>query len=146
MLRNLVAVGVNQYECGEYEDALWTLEHAAEIPDAGSAGSDLRASAYTAMAWLLAACPDADLRDGARALVHAQKACELTEYKDCHCLASLAAAYAESGDFPAAAKWQQKAIEHVPQEQSSDELTSRLELYQSAKHPRAERISPMVAP
>jgi len=32
-LSNVTAVAVNQYEWGEYDDALWTLQHLAEIPE-----------------------------------------------------------------------------------------------------------------
>ena len=62
-------------------------------------------------AWVLATSPDDNLRDGKRAIQLATQACELTEYKLAHILSTLAAAYAETGDFDSAVKWSTKAVE-----------------------------------
>jgi len=97
------------------------------------------------LAWLLAVSPEPDLRDGVRALACAQKACALSEYEDSRCLASLAAACAEQGNFSAAVKWQQDAITHLPEKRPSNELKARLESYESAEHIHAERLRPLVA-
>jgi tetratricopeptide (TPR) repeat protein len=97
------------------------------------------------VAWLLAVSPDPDLRDGMRALAHAQRACNLSEHEDSRCLAGLAAAYAEQGDFSAAVKWQQNAIKRIPKERSSHELTARLRSYESAEHIHCEKLGPLVA-
>jgi hypothetical protein len=45
---------------------------------------------------------------------------------------TLAAAYAESGDFAKAQEWQTKAIEFVPQKVKPEYL-ARLELYKQGK-------------
>jgi tetratricopeptide (TPR) repeat protein len=90
------------------------------------------ASAWRARAWLAAASPDAKYRDGKKAVVDATKACELSASKDWDSLDTLAAAYAESGDFPNAVKWEEKAIELAP-EQSKGDLRSRLDLFKAHK-------------
>ena len=48
---------------------------------------------------MLATSPDAKLRNGRRAIELATRACELTKYKAAYILSTLAAAYAETGDF-----------------------------------------------
>jgi hypothetical protein len=59
----------------------------------------------------LATSPDEKLRDGPRALKFATKAAEETKFETPHILSTLAAAYAETGDFENAAKWSQKSVE-----------------------------------
>jgi tetratricopeptide (TPR) repeat protein len=65
--------------------------------------------AYNNRAWLLATCPVAKYRDGKRAVESATRACELTGWTNAYDLGTLAAAYAESHNFPKAIHWQQKA-------------------------------------
>src|SRR5262249_59920817 len=67
--------------------------------------------AYDNLAWVLATCPDSKVRDGAKAVDCAATACELTDAESPYCMATLAAALAESGKFEQAVKWQQRALE-----------------------------------
>lgn len=62
-------------------------------------------------AWVLATSPDDKVRDGKLAVELATKACDETDYEESHILSTLAAAYAESGDFAKATEWSKKAIE-----------------------------------
>jgi protein O-mannosyl-transferase len=54
------------------------------------------------LAWLLATYPDSKSRDGIEAVRLAERACDLTERRIPALLDTLAAAYAEAGDFPRA--------------------------------------------
>src|SRR5581483_5458201 len=54
------------------------------------------------LAWLRATCPDVALRNGTEALNLATRACELTTYGKPLYLGTLAQAYREAGDLPAA--------------------------------------------
>jgi spermidine synthase len=54
------------------------------------------------LAWILATCTDPAVRDAKEALRLATRACELTGYTDVHILDTLAAAYANDGQFPMA--------------------------------------------
>lgn len=61
------------------------------------------------LALQLAASRDKSVRDGPRSLLAAQRACQLSGYESWSCLAALATAHAESGDFAAAVEAQAKA-------------------------------------
>ncbi len=63
------------------------------------------------LAWILATTPDATLRDGAEAVKLAQHACELTSWQQTLFIGTLAAAYAEAGDFDKAVETAQKACD-----------------------------------
>ena len=58
----------------------------------------------TMTAWLLATAPDAEVRDGGKALALARRAMKISEGNNPRVLVALAAAYAESGDFTQAAQ------------------------------------------
>ncbi len=88
------------------------------------------------LAWLQATHPVAELRNGKEAILNATKACELTNWDDGSFIDTLAAAYAEAGDFETAVKWQKKAIALVtkPWHHMLDVgMKARLELYESGK-------------
>ncbi len=91
------------------------------------------AEAHNNRAMVMAACPDAKYRDGKRALEAATHACELTGWNAPYYLDTLAAAYAEAGDFGAAVQWQTRAIELLSDDWKKDSYRSRLALYQAGR-------------
>jgi tetratricopeptide (TPR) repeat protein len=93
---------------------------------------------FNSLAWLQATCPDKHARNGAAAVQAATKACELTEWKNEAYIDTLAAAYAESGDFDQAIKFQKQSLEMAD---ASDRkgMEERLQLYQQRKPYREKR-------
>jgi WD40 repeat protein/tetratricopeptide (TPR) repeat protein len=91
------------------------------------------------LAWLQATSLKAELRNGTKAIEYATKACELTKWKNAGYVDTLAAAYAEAGDFDSAVKWQKEAINLLTTEkepagwQGQPDFDERLKLYQSGK-------------
>jgi tetratricopeptide (TPR) repeat protein len=73
------------------------------------------ALAHQTLARILATCHEASFRNGKWAMDEATQACELTHWEDPDCLDTIAAAYAETGDFASAVKWQTQAIERLGQ-------------------------------
>ncbi len=66
--------------------------------------------AYNNLAWLRATCPIASMRDGREAVLMAKKACELTKWARWTRADTLAAAYAEAGDFTKAVEYDKMAL------------------------------------
>jgi tetratricopeptide (TPR) repeat protein len=107
---------------GDHRAALSDLERALTLQPEDS-------GVLNNLAWLLATSPDDGLRDSARAIELATKACELTDWKEAHIVSTLAAGYAEKGDFEAAKKYSRQAVETGGdaagiQEQLAKELAS----------------------
>ena len=94
------------------------------------------------LAWVLATSPDQKLRNGKRAIELATKACELTDYKAAHILSTLAAAYAETGDFKQAIKYSTQAVElgkDAEDPETQKALQKELDSYKAQK-PWRERL------
>lgn len=91
------------------------------------------------LARALATSPDEKLRDGKRALEEAKKAVEMIKYRDGRFLDTLAAAYAEVGEFDKAIETQQKAIDDPEfMKEEGDDARKRLKLYRDKKPFRDE--------
>lgn len=84
------------------------------------------------LAWLLATCPDDSIRDGQLAIRWAKEACEDTDWEEPSYLDTLAAAYAECGNFTEAVKWSTKAVAICP-EPDRQELEANLRTLKSGK-------------
>jgi tetratricopeptide (TPR) repeat protein len=97
------------------------------------------ALAYNNLAWLLATCPQANLRDGKKAVEYAMKFGELTAWQDDR-LGTLAAAYAEAGDFDNAIKWQtQQLQDHALSASEAADARKRLALFQAHQPYHADK-------
>lgn len=83
-------------------------------------------------AWVLATSPIDKLRNGRRAIPMANDAGRLTEYKQGHILSTMAAAYAETGDFKTAIRWSEKAVQ-AGAEDEQPALKKELETYKAGK-------------
>ncbi|MEO6876719.1 MAG: tetratricopeptide repeat protein [Opitutaceae bacterium] len=86
--------------------------------------------ALNGLAWNLATAPDPAFRNGARALRYAMKVCELTKWKNAGYIDTLAAVYAEIGDFEEAVKTQKKAVALLGAGERGDELRDHLKLFE----------------
>ena len=73
---------------------------------------------------------DLSIGSGRNAVESATRACELTARKQARCLDTLAAAYAEAGDFAAAVNWQTKAIELEANPAHEADCRARLKMCQ----------------
>ena len=76
-------------------------KHAEAIQTTSKRSSSSRTirSCRNNYAWVLCTSPNEKLRDGHRAIEMAKQAAEATDYKEAYILSTLAAAYAETGDF-----------------------------------------------
>ena len=112
---------------GDHAAALVDLEKALEID-----GDD--DGVLNNLAWLLATSPDDAIRNGKRAIELATKACEKTEWKQAHIISTLAAGYAEAGDFDTARKYSRQAVD-VGSETAEvkDQLEKELASYEEGK-------------
>ncbi len=126
-----VARGLAYNGKGEYNEAIADCNEALRI-------DPKFAATYNSLAWLQATCADEKYRDGKNAVINAKQAYELTEGNNWGCIDTLAAAYAESGEFEKAKEWEAKAIKMATAEKVKEEYRSRLELYKQGKRYREE--------
>src|SRR5437879_5078761 len=68
------------------------------------------ARALSERAWFQATCPDASFRNGQQAVKDAKAACSIMQWKDEDMIDTLAAAYAETGDFDSAVRYAAQAL------------------------------------
>ena len=110
---------------GDFENAYNDFSEALRLDQAD-------ADIHNSIARLWATCPEDRYRDGRKAIEHATTACDLAPFKTPQFIDTLAAAYAETGDFVSAVKWQIKSIEVTPVDARADAI-GRLELYRVGK-------------
>lgn len=88
---------------------------------------------HSLLAEVLCASPDAALRDGARAVEHALRACRLSPIQSVSHLDTLAAALAETGEFTGAAAAATRALQLADTPGVQDSIRRRIELYAAGK-------------
>jgi len=92
------------------------------------------ARALSDRAWFLATCPDPSFRNGQQAVKDAKAACSIMVWKDEHMIDTLAAAYAETGDFNSAMRYAQQALAVKDiSEVDSKKIQRHLELFKQNK-------------
>ena len=122
-------------ECHEAQGKKSAAQYERQIADLLDAvraqPADL--ASLRAAAMLLATCPLPEIRRGPHAVTLAQRACTASGGNDAACLDSLAAAYAEVGEFEKAVRWEQEAVRLAPDDSSRSQYESRLEHYRAGK-------------
>jgi tetratricopeptide (TPR) repeat protein len=93
-------------DLGKYAESLKELDYLVRIRP----HLDSYARALSSRGWLLATCPNPSFRNGGQAVQDAKIACKLTNWTDESTIDSLAAAYAETGDFDSAVRYAEQAL------------------------------------
>jgi tetratricopeptide (TPR) repeat protein len=88
------------------------------------------AAALNSRAWFRASCPNPSFRDGKQAIKDATMACKLTRWKEAQMLDTLASAYAETGDFDSAIRYQEQALHAPDANEGTQVLQEHLALFQ----------------
>ena len=146
-LRGDAKLSINDHAgaIADYESAIKLIEDkkedAAEDKDEKEESTNEYSGLLNNLAWLLSTSTEDSVRDGKRSLELGLKACEVTEYKQAHIVSTLAACYAETGDFENARKWAAKAVELGSEDENEqlDQLKKELESYKENKPWREEQ-------
>lgn len=95
-------------------------------------------SAWNNLGWQRATCPIASMRNGKEAVEAATKACDLSNWKKWTRVDTLAAAFAEAGDFQQAVKYQKQALDMSAKgNRQREAMQNRLSLYEKQQPFRA---------
>jgi hypothetical protein len=123
----------------KFEEALKLREEvlAIQCRVLGSTHPDTVAS-MNRLAWMLATCKGSNVRDGQRAVQLAEEVAAATSRAKANYMDTLAAAYAEVGDFPKAISVQQECLALPDPEHFREGYEARLLLYQSGSPFRQE--------
>jgi tetratricopeptide (TPR) repeat protein len=119
-------LGCSLSQAGRMDEAIIHFQKALEIkPDFAEARDPVENNNF---AWSLATNPEANKRNGTVAVILAEGACRRTHYQVTTMVGTLAAAYAEAGQFEDAISTAQEAITFARQNGESDLLQKNQEL------------------
>jgi tetratricopeptide (TPR) repeat protein len=109
---------------GQYDGAVADYTNALQLDPTNH-------SACNGLGWLRATCPVAAVRNGKEAVKEATRACDLTGWTDWTRIDTLAAAFAETGQFKKAVEHQERAMGMSgPTRDDLRAMRQRLSLYQ----------------
>jgi len=91
---------------GKYAEALKEFDYLVSLHPQNAT----LARVLSDRAWFRATCPNASFRNGQQAVKDAKAACSMTIWKDEQTIDTLAAAYAETGDFNSAIQYTAQAL------------------------------------
>lgn len=107
----MLSTGQHSKALSDYDESLSLIDQLLAIFPETDKGKPPRDSGLlNNFAWLLATSPEDDLRDGERAVELATEAAEITKFEAPHILSTVAAGYAETGDFKSAIEWIEKGL------------------------------------
>lgn len=131
----LLSVGKHKEAIADYDSALKVQEAALKAEPKDEQLQLEMEGILNNLAWVLATSPMDDVRDAKRSIELGTRACELSKFEKPHILSTLAAGYAESGDFETAMKWSGKAVEQGREKLKDqvDQLEKELESYKNKK-------------
>lgn len=129
------------YSLGDYEECMKDYNMILRMhPD------DL--DALNGAAWTLATCPDESIRNGDRSVELATSACKATNFEDGYLLDTLAASYAEAGNFEKAVEISQRSVELIQDAELKEHCQARLDKFRERKPFREtspERLSSQIS-
>lgn len=94
------------------------------------------------LAFLLATCPDVRVRNGAEAIVHAERACELTSYKQVIPVTTLAVAYSQAKRYDDAIWMAKKACALASDLNDQEQFRRNEELIESWRESENNLVTP----